>query len=174
MNGTSITIVGTPANLAASKSISLPAPSGSAGKYRCDRRRGADDHAAVRSRCIPALPAPSGRHHHAILLPAVQWACTADAAAHRRRHCGTGQVLGSDLRPFVSRSISGGAVTAYDISGSPVGLQLRWAKVDSSSLGTRPHRHLEHVLPGRLQRHRHRLSPGRTSIPTSPSRRTAK
>jgi Flagellar basal body protein FlaE. len=26
-------------------------------------------------------------------------------------------------------------VTAYDISGSPVSLQLRWAKVDSSSLG---------------------------------------
>ena len=49
---------------------------------------------------------------------------------------GTGQVLGSDLQAFVNESISGGAVTAYDISGSPVSLQLRWAKVDSSSLGT--------------------------------------
>jgi flagellar hook protein FlgE len=48
---------------------------------------------------------------------------------------GTGQVLGSDLQAFVNESISGGAVTAYDISGSPVSLQLRWAKVDSSSLG---------------------------------------
>jgi flagellar hook protein FlgE len=49
---------------------------------------------------------------------------------------GTGQVLGGDLQAFVNESISGGAVTAYDISGSPVSLQLRWAKVDSSSLGT--------------------------------------
>jgi flagellar hook protein FlgE len=48
---------------------------------------------------------------------------------------GTGQVLGSDLQAFINESISGGAVTAYDISGSPVSLQLRWAKVDSSSLG---------------------------------------
>ena len=48
---------------------------------------------------------------------------------------GTGQVLGGDLQAFVNESISGGAVTAYDISGSPVSLQLRWAKVDSSSLG---------------------------------------
>ena len=49
---------------------------------------------------------------------------------------GTGQVLGSDLQAFINESVSGGAVTAYDISGSPVSLQLRWAKVDSSSLGT--------------------------------------
>ncbi|WP_108513197.1 flagellar hook-basal body complex protein [Bradyrhizobium algeriense] len=48
---------------------------------------------------------------------------------------GTGRVLGSDLQAFINESVSGGAVTAYDISGSPVSLQLRWAKVDSSSLG---------------------------------------
>src|SRR5207302_1030405 len=48
---------------------------------------------------------------------------------------GTGKVLGSDLQAFINESVSGGAVTAYDISGSPVSLQLRWAKVDSSSLG---------------------------------------
>ncbi|MFZ2155596.1 MAG: flagellar hook-basal body complex protein, partial [Bradyrhizobium sp.] len=48
---------------------------------------------------------------------------------------GTGQVLGSDLQAFINESVSGGAVTAYDISGSPVSLQLRWAKVDTSSLG---------------------------------------
>jgi flagellar hook protein FlgE len=49
---------------------------------------------------------------------------------------GTGQVLGSDLQAFINESVSGGAVTAYDVSGSPVSLQLRWAKVDSASLGT--------------------------------------
>ena len=48
---------------------------------------------------------------------------------------GTGQVTGADVQAFISESISGGAVTAYDISGSPVSLQFRWAKVDSASLG---------------------------------------
>jgi flagellar hook protein FlgE len=48
---------------------------------------------------------------------------------------GTGRVVGSDLQAFINESVSGGAVTAYDISGSPVSLQFRWAKVDSSSLG---------------------------------------
>jgi flagellar hook protein FlgE len=48
---------------------------------------------------------------------------------------GTGQVTGADIQAFISESISGGAVTAYDISGSPVSLQFRWAKVDSASLG---------------------------------------
>jgi len=48
---------------------------------------------------------------------------------------GTGQVTGADIQSFIAESISGGAVTAYDISGSPVSLQFRWAKVDSASLG---------------------------------------
>jgi flagellar hook protein FlgE len=48
---------------------------------------------------------------------------------------GTGQVTGADVQAFIAESISGGAVTAYDISGSPVSLQFRWAKVDSASLG---------------------------------------
>ncbi|MGO4714943.1 flagellar hook-basal body complex protein [Bradyrhizobium sp. 2TAF24] len=49
---------------------------------------------------------------------------------------GTGKVLGTDLQAFINESISGGAVTAYDISGSPVSMQFRWAKVDSASLGS--------------------------------------
>ncbi|MBN8970180.1 MAG: flagellar hook-basal body complex protein [Rhizobiales bacterium] len=48
---------------------------------------------------------------------------------------GTGTVIGSDLQNFVAQSISGGATTAYDVSGSPVSLQFRWAKVDSATLG---------------------------------------
>jgi len=48
---------------------------------------------------------------------------------------GTGQVKGTDLQAFINESISGGAVTAYDVSGSPVSMQFRWAKVDSASLG---------------------------------------
>ena len=48
---------------------------------------------------------------------------------------GTGQVTGNDLQAFLDESVAGGAVTAFDIAGSPVNLQFRWAKTDSSSLG---------------------------------------
>jgi flagellar hook protein FlgE len=48
---------------------------------------------------------------------------------------GTGTVIGSDSQNFIDESVSGGATTAYDVSGSPVSLQLRWAKTDSASLG---------------------------------------
>lgn len=48
---------------------------------------------------------------------------------------GTGQVIGNDTTTFLASSIAGGAVTAYDISGAPVNIQFRWAKVDSASLG---------------------------------------
>jgi flagellar hook protein FlgE len=51
---------------------------------------------------------------------------------------GTGVVTGNDLSAFTNESISGGAVTAYNAAGTPVNLQLRWAKTDSASLGT-PH-----------------------------------
>ncbi|MDQ8732591.1 flagellar hook-basal body complex protein [Bradyrhizobium sp. LHD-71] len=49
---------------------------------------------------------------------------------------GTGQVVGNDLQAFLDESIAGGAVTAFDVAGSPVNLQFRWAKVDSASLGS--------------------------------------
>lgn len=49
---------------------------------------------------------------------------------------GTGTVIGSDSQNFIDESVSGGATTAYDVSGAPVSLQLRWAKTDSASLGT--------------------------------------
>jgi flagellar hook protein FlgE len=47
-----------------------------------------------------------------------------------------GTVSGQDLTSFLNESMSGGAVTAYDSSGSAVNVQLRWAKTDSASLGT--------------------------------------
>jgi flagellar hook protein FlgE len=46
-----------------------------------------------------------------------------------------GTVLGQDLSAFIDQSVGGGAVTGYDIAGSPVNVQLRWAKVDSSLYG---------------------------------------
>ncbi len=49
---------------------------------------------------------------------------------------GTGVVIGNDLTAFTNESISGGAVTAYNAAGTPVNMQLRWAKTDSASLGT--------------------------------------
>ena len=51
---------------------------------------------------------------------------------------GAGTVAGSDVATFTGESISGGAVTAYNSAGTPVNLQLRWAKTDSASLGS-PH-----------------------------------
>ena len=48
---------------------------------------------------------------------------------------GTGVVTANDLTTFTNESISGGAVTAYNAAGTPVNLQLRWAKTDSASLG---------------------------------------
>jgi flagellar hook protein FlgE len=51
---------------------------------------------------------------------------------------GTGVVVGNDVAVFQKESISGGAVTAFNAAGTPVNLQLRWAKTDSSSLGN-PH-----------------------------------
>ena len=51
---------------------------------------------------------------------------------------GTGVVIGNDTAIFTNESISGGAVTAYDATGTPVNLQLRWAKIDSAALGS-PH-----------------------------------
>lgn len=48
---------------------------------------------------------------------------------------GTGGVIGNDISTFTKESISGGAVTAYNAAGTPVNLQLRWAKADSASLG---------------------------------------
>lgn len=48
---------------------------------------------------------------------------------------GTGKVIGSDVKAFLEESVSGGQVTAYDGAGAPVNVQLRWAKVDSATLG---------------------------------------
>ncbi|TMJ48654.1 MAG: flagellar hook-basal body complex protein [Alphaproteobacteria bacterium] len=49
---------------------------------------------------------------------------------------GTGIVTGNDLTAFTNESISGGAVTAFNAAGTPINVQLRWAKTDSASLGT--------------------------------------
>jgi flagellar hook protein FlgE len=46
------------------------------------------------------------------------------------------QVLGLDVTTFINQTLGGGAITCYDVSGAPVNMQLRWGKIDSSSLGT--------------------------------------
>jgi flagellar hook protein FlgE len=45
------------------------------------------------------------------------------------------QVLAMDQTTFINQTLGGGAITCYDVSGAPVNMQLRWGKVDSSSLG---------------------------------------
>lgn len=44
-------------------------------------------------------------------------------------------VVANDNTTFLNESVSGGAITAYDSAGSPVNIQLRWAKSDSSTYG---------------------------------------
>jgi len=48
---------------------------------------------------------------------------------------GTGFVIGSDVNTFDNESISGGAITVFNASGTPVNVQYRWAMTDSASLG---------------------------------------
>ena len=46
-----------------------------------------------------------------------------------------GTVVANDLSTFIDETIGGGAITAYDVSGSPVNIQLRWAKIDGAIYG---------------------------------------
>jgi flagellar hook protein FlgE len=46
-----------------------------------------------------------------------------------------GTVVGQDTTAFIDQSIGAGAVTAFDNAGSPVNIQLRWAKIDSVEAG---------------------------------------
>jgi len=46
-----------------------------------------------------------------------------------------GTVVANDLSTFLNETVAGGSVTAYDVSGAPVNVQMRWGKIDSASLG---------------------------------------
>jgi len=69
---------------------------------------------------------------------ALGFGTTMSAARTGGGTAGTGFVIGADLTTFNSESVSGGAVTAYNSAGTPVNLQFRWVKADSSALGN-PH-----------------------------------
>jgi flagellar hook protein FlgE len=69
---------------------------------------------------------------------ALGFSTTMTAARTGGGTAGTGFVDGNDTAVFQKESISGGAVTAFNSAGTPVNLQLRWAKTDSASLGS-PH-----------------------------------
>ena len=69
---------------------------------------------------------------------ALGFSTTATASRTGGGTAGTGVVIANDLTTFDGETISGGAVTAYNSAGTPVNLQLRWAKSDSASLGS-PH-----------------------------------
>jgi flagellar hook protein FlgE len=73
---------------------------------------------------------------HSNALAALGFAGGAVAAARTPPlAAGTGTVIANDQQTFLNESISGGAVTAYDSTGTAVNLQLRWAKTDSAALG---------------------------------------
>jgi flagellar hook protein FlgE len=67
---------------------------------------------------------------------ALGFSTTATAAPTGGGSAGTGLVIGNDVTTFDNESISGGAVTTYNSAGTPVNVQLRWAKTDSASLGS--------------------------------------
>ncbi len=69
---------------------------------------------------------------------ALGFATTMTAARTGGGTAGTGFVVANDVGVFQKETISGGAVTAFNSAGTPVNLQLRWAKTDSASLGS-PH-----------------------------------
>jgi len=66
---------------------------------------------------------------------ALGFPATVNAARGGGGTAGAGVVIGSDTTAFTNESISGGAVTAFDATGTPINLQLRWAKMDSAALG---------------------------------------
>jgi flagellar hook protein FlgE len=53
-------------------------------------------------------------------------------------NAGTGQVIGTDSATFAKETISGGSVTAYDANGTPVNVQLQWAKTANADSSATP------------------------------------
>jgi flagellar hook protein FlgE len=66
---------------------------------------------------------------------ALGFAGTATATRIQPLAQGSGTVIANDQQTFLNESVSGGALTAYDSTGTAVNLQLRWAKTDSAALG---------------------------------------
>jgi flagellar hook protein FlgE len=46
-----------------------------------------------------------------------------------------GTVIADDVTTFTNETVSGGSVTAFDSTGNPVNIQLRWAKTNSVAVG---------------------------------------
>jgi flagellar hook protein FlgE len=46
-----------------------------------------------------------------------------------------GTVIANDEQAFLDSSLGGGAITAYDVSGTAVNIQMRWAKIESDLYG---------------------------------------
>ncbi len=44
-------------------------------------------------------------------------------------------VIANDVPAFLQQTVDGGAITAFNASGAPVNIQLRWAKIDGSAYG---------------------------------------
>ncbi len=85
---------------------------------------------------------------------------------------GTGTVIANDQQTFLNESISGGALTAYDSTGTAVNLQLRWAKTDSAALGG-SHTNTWSLFYQPIPARRAPMSPGSMPEPISPSVRPA-
>ena len=120
-----------------------------------------------RSRCIPA-PRPISRRHAArtpTAFAALGFAGTATGDARRRRHDrhrpGDRQRQ-LDLPQRIRRRRRGHRLRRLGRAGEPA---VPLGQDRQRFARRRPHRHLEPVLPGQSQRHRHAGRPGRTSTP---------
>ena len=72
---------------------------------------------------------------------------------------GNGGVTANDTSTFLSQSIGGGEITTYDTSGSPVNIQMRWAKTGSATLDGAGYLHRHQRVRGH-----HADRPGRHSL----------
>ena len=84
---------------------------------------------------LPATPTTTAASSAAAGTVASQGGLTPSDFSVDPTIAGTGTVVGNDTQVFQNESVSGGAITAYDATGTPVNLQLRWAKTDSAALG---------------------------------------
>ena len=109
----------------------------SAFQDRRGHRRATRRSPPARSHCIPEPAKIGASAAPAAAFTAANIGFTSPVAVNRTvASTGNGAVIGNDLTTFTNESISGGAVTTYDSAGTPINLQLRWAKTDSASLGT--------------------------------------
>jgi flagellar hook protein FlgE len=92
----------------------------------------------VYSATLPTKPAtsaatPDRANSELLVIPAAGADPGLNPFQNDPRSTGDGFVRGDDQTIFVNRSISGGSITIYNDAGSPLDVQLRWAKTSNTA-----------------------------------------